>query len=100
VFVHQLMQQHELAGLHQVARRRAAAQRGRSARFIDEGLAALTCGLASRPANDVFLAELVAWSNADEDTPALRDSASISWLICCVSAGGRVSGFIHCSAPG
>jgi hypothetical protein len=65
------MQQHELIHAY-------TAPRGRSARFLDEGLAeALSCGLASRTPSNVSFAELVAWASAAEDVLALQDAASI-----------------------
>lgn len=71
LFAHELMQQHELVHAYTMAR-------GRSARFLDEGLAeALSCGLASRTATDVSLPELLAWSSPDHGALAAQDSASI-----------------------
>lgn len=71
LFAHELMQQHELVHAYTMAR-------GRSARFLDEGLAeALSCGLASRSATEVSLPELLAWSSPDDGALAVQDSASI-----------------------
>jgi hypothetical protein len=71
LFAHEVMQEHELVHAY-------TATRGRSARFLDEGLAeALSCGLETRTPSSVALAELVAWDDTDEEVLALQDAASI-----------------------
>ncbi|RYZ03332.1 MAG: hypothetical protein EOO73_28125 [Myxococcales bacterium] len=71
LFAHEVMQEHELVHAY-------TAPRGRSARFLDEGLAeALSCGLESRTRSSATLAELVAWNDTNEEVLALQAAASI-----------------------
>jgi hypothetical protein len=65
------MQEHELVHAYTAAR-------GRSLRFLDEGLAeALSCGLAQRTASELNLLDLIAWSSSYGDALALQNNASV-----------------------